>query len=165
MIAVAAMAANRVIGAEGKIPWHLPEDLRWFKELTMGGTLLMGRVTYDSIGRPLPGRKTVVMSRQEGAVIPGVTVIRDLSGLRDIDLQGEVFVVGGAEIYRVALPYCRDLYLTEVRREVPGDRKMPVFEDVFRFSALLRETPEMSIVHYVNDEVRELPRTRLEAPP
>ena len=56
MIAVAAMAANRVIGAEGKIPWHLPEDLRWFKELTMGGTLLMGRVTYDSIGRPLPGR-------------------------------------------------------------------------------------------------------------
>jgi dihydrofolate reductase len=106
-----------------------------------------------------------VISRQEGAVIPGVTVIRDLSGLRDIEVQGEVFVVGGAEIYRVAWPYCRDLYLTEVRREVSGDRKMPVFEDVFRYSALLRETPEMSIVHYVNDEVRELPRTRLEAPP
>jgi dihydrofolate reductase len=80
-------------------------------------------------------------------------------------VQGEVFVVGGAEIYRVALPYCRDLYLTEVRRDVPGDRKMPVFEDVFRFSAQLRETPEMRIVHFVNDEVRELPRTRLEAPP
>ena len=165
MIGVAAMAANRVIGAEGKIPWHLPEDLRWFKELTMGGTLLMGRVTYDSIGRPLPGRKTIVMSRQERAGIPGVTVIRDLSGLRDCEVQGEVFVVGGAEIYRVALPYCRDLYPTEVRRDVPGDRKMPVFEDVFRFSAQLRETPEMRIVHFVNDEVRELPRTRLEAPP
>lgn len=165
MIAVAAMAANRVIGAEGKIPWHLPEDLRWFKELTMGGTLLMGRVTYDSIGRPLPGRQTIVMSRKEGLEIPGVTVIRDLSGLRDVAVQGDVFVVGGAEIYRAALPYCRDLYLTEVRKDVEGDRKMPMFEDVFRFSSLLRETTEMCIVHYVNDEVRELPRTRLEAPP
>ncbi|MFM8887782.1 MAG: dihydrofolate reductase, partial [Chthoniobacterales bacterium] len=100
MIAVAAMAANRVIGADGKIPWHLPEDLRWFKELTMGGTLLMGRVTYDSIGKPLPGRKTIVMSRREGLAIPGVQVIRDLSGLQSIEIQGEVFVVGGSEVYR-----------------------------------------------------------------
>jgi dihydrofolate reductase len=165
MIAVAAMAANRVIGDRGGIPWHLPEDLRWFKELTMGGTLLMGRVTYDSIGRPLPGRETIVMSRQDGLVIPGVRVIRDLSSLPELPVQGEVFVVGGAEIYRVALPYCRDLYLTEVLREVAGDRKFPVFEELFRFSAVLRETPEMRIVHYVNDEVRPLPRTRLEAPP
>jgi len=74
-------------------------------------------------------------------------------------------VVGGAEVYRVTLPFCRDLYLTEVRRDVEGDRRMPVFEDLFRFSAVLRETPEMRIVHYVNDEVRELPRTRTESPP
>jgi len=165
MIAVAAMASNRVIGAAGRIPWHLPEDLRWFKELTMGGTLLMGRVTYDSIGRALPGRRTIVLSRQDGLAIAGVQVIRDLSGLRDAEIQGEIFVVGGAEIYRVALPYCRDLYLTEVAGDVEGDRRMPVFEDLFRFSAVLRETPEMRIIHYVNDEVRELPRTRLEAPP
>ena len=92
-------------------------------------------------------------------------VIRDLSQLRQASGDSEVFVVGGAEIYRAVLPYCRDLYLTEVRREVGGDRLMPVFEDVFRFSAQLRETPEMRIVHLVNDEVRELPRTRLEAPP
>jgi dihydrofolate reductase len=165
MIAVAAMASNRVIGASGKIPWHLPEDLRWFKELTMGGTLLMGRVTYDSIGKILPGRKTIVLSRQEGLQIPGVQVIRDLSGLRGAEVLGEIFVVGGAEVYRVALPYCRDLYLTEVSGDVEGDRRMPVFEDIFRFSAVLRETPEMRIVHYVNDEVRDLPRTRIEAPP
>jgi len=165
MIAVAAMATNRVIGADGKIPWHLPEDLRWFKELTMGGTLLMGRVTYDSIGRPLPGRKTIILSRQDGLQVPGVEVIRDLSQLRGAETRGEVFVVGGAEVYRVTLPFCRDLYLTEVRRDVEGDRRMPVFEDLFRFSAVLRETPEMRIVHYVNDEVRELPRTRTEAPP
>lgn len=165
MIAVAAMAVNRVIGAAGKIPWHLPEDLRWFKELTMGGSLLMGRVTYESIGRPLPGRKTIVMSRRADLQIPGAQVIRDLSGLREADTQGETFVVGGAEVYRAALPFCRDLYLTEVFREVEGDRTMPVFEDIFRFSAVLRETTEMRIVHFINDEVRELPRTRLEAPP
>lgn len=165
MIAVAAMAANRVIGDRGRIPWHLPEDLRWFKELTMGGTLVMGRVTYESIGKPLPGRETIVLSRQEGLEIPGVQVIRDLSGLAAAPVRGEIFVVGGAEIYRVALPYCRDLYLTEVRVDAAGDRKMPVFEDLFRFSAVLRETSDMRIVHYVNDEVRQLPRTRLEAPP
>lgn len=164
MIAVAAMAANRVIGAHGKIPWHLPEDLRWFKELTMGGTLLMGRVTFESIGRPLPGRDTIVLSRREGLVIPGVRVIRDLGALRDPGINGEIFVVGGAEIYSAALPYCRDLYLTEVLREVEGDRKFPVFEDIFRFSAILRETPDMRIVHYVNDEVKELPRDRREGP-
>ncbi len=165
MIAVAAMAANRVIGANGQIPWHLPEDLLWFKELTMGGTLLMGRVTYESIGRPLPGRKTVVLSRKEGLQIPGVEVIRDLSGLRGASLQGDVFVVGGSEIYRATLPYCRDLYMTELKKDAVGDRYFPEFADVFRFSAVLRETPDFRIVHYLNDEVRELPRTRLEAPP
>jgi dihydrofolate reductase len=165
MIAVAAMATNRVIGADGKIPWHLPEDLRWFKELTIGGTLLMGRVTYDSIGKPLPGRVTVVMSRKDGLVIPGIEVIRDLSGLQTARTQGEIFVVGGSEIYRIALPYCRDLYLTEVKRKVSGDRKFPVFEELFRFSSVLRETEDLRIVHYVNDEVLPLPRTRLEAPP
>ena len=131
----------------------------------MGGTLLMGRVTYDSIGKPLAGRATIVMSRQDGLVIPGVQIIRDLSGLSAVPVQGEIFVVGGSEVYRVALPYCRDLYLTEVQREVTGDRKFPVFEDLFRFSSVLRETPDLRIVHYVNDEVRPLPRTRLEAPP
>lgn len=165
MIAVAAMATNRVIGADGKIPWHLPEDLRWFKELTMGGTLLMGRVTYDSIGKPLAGRVTIMMSRQDGLVIPGVQVIRDLSGLQNARTQGEIFVVGGSEIYRVALPYCRDLYLTEVKKDAVGDRKFPMFEELFRFSSVLRETPEMRIAHYINDEVRPMPRTRLEAPP
>jgi dihydrofolate reductase len=164
MIAVAAMAANRVIGADGKIPWHLPEDLRWFKELTMGGTLLMGRVTWESIGRPLPGRETIVLSRKDGLQIPGVQVIRDLSGLRSARVQGEVFVVGGAEIYRAALPYCRDMYLTEIARDAAGDRRFPVFEDLFRFSDVVHAGDGWRIVHYVNDEPRELPRDRLDAP-
>jgi dihydrofolate reductase len=85
--------------------------------------------------------------------------------LQSAGIEGEIFVVGGSEVYRVALPYCRDLYLTEVKKEVAGDRKFPVFEDLFRFSSVLRETPDLRIVHYVNDEVRPLPRMRLEAPP
>ncbi len=165
MIAVAAMASNRVIGSAGKIPWHLPEDLRWFKELTMDGTLLMGRVTFASIGKALPGRETIVLSRQEGLELPGVQVIRDLSGLASARVRGEIYAVGGAEVYRVTLPYCRDLFLTEVLGEVEGDRMFPVFEDLFRFSSVLRETPAMRIVHYVNDEVRDLPSVRLDAPP
>ena len=158
MIAVVAMASNRVIGADGRIPWHLPEDLRWFKETTMGGVLLMGRVTYESIARPLPGRTTVVLSRNRDLSIPGVRVIHGLDALRDVAEGRQIFVVGGAEIYRIAMPYCRDLYLTEVKREVEGDRRFPVFEDLFRFSSVLRDTPDLRIVHYVNDEVLELPR-------
>lgn len=158
MIAVVAMASNRVIGAGGRIPWHLPEDLRWFKEITMGGVLLMGRVTYESIARPLPGRTTVVLSRNRDLSIPGVRVIHGLGELRDAAEGRQIFVVGGAEIYRIAMPYCRDLYLTEVKREVEGDRRFPVFEDLFRFSSVLRDTPDLRIVHYVNDEVLELPR-------
>jgi len=157
MIAVVAMASNRVIGAGGRIPWHIPEDLRWFKEITMGGALLMGRVTYESIARPLPGRTTVVLSRNRDLSIPGAQVIHGLDELRGAAAGRQVFVVGGAEIYRIALPYCRDLYLTEVKQEVVGDRRFPVFEDLFRFSSVLRDTPDLRIVHYVNDEVLELP--------
>ena len=157
MIAVVAMSTNRVIGADGKIPWHIPEDLRWFKEVTMGGILLMGRVTYESIGKPLPGRTTVVLSRNRDLCIPGVEVIHSLDELRGVAAGRPIFSVGGAEIFRITLPYCRALYLTEVKREMAGDRKFPVFEDLFRFSSVLRDTPDLRIVHYVNDEVLELP--------
>lgn len=157
MIAVAAMATNRVIGADGHMPWHLSEDLRWFKEVTMGGTLLMGRVTFESIGRPLPGRRTVVLSRREDLEIPGVFVIQDLGMLRSLPPQGEVFVVGGAAVYEATLPYCRELYLTEILKEYPGDRTFPEFENLFRFSSVVRELTAMRIVRYVNDSAKELP--------
>lgn len=158
MIAVAAMAANRVIGAEGKMPWHLPEDLQWFKELTMGGTLLMGRVTFESIGCPLPGRRTVVLSHRERLVLPGgVVAIRNLAALRTLPTQGAIFVVGGAAVYQATLPYCRELYLTEIRQDYSGDRMFPAFENMFRFSSVVRESPALRIVCYVNDTVQQLP--------
>ena len=146
--AIAAMSLNRVIGAGDKIPWHLPEDFKWFKQTTLGQVLVMGRRTFEAIGRPLPGRETVVLSRA-GFAAPGVRVVTGLEGLPPAGDPREWFICGGAEIYRQALPRCADLLLTLVKREVPdGDAFFPPFEDQFQLAATLRDTPEFSILHY-----------------
>jgi dihydrofolate reductase len=147
--AIAAMSLNRVIGRGNQIPWHLPEDFRWFKQITMGGTLVMGRKTFESIGRPLPGRRTVVLSRA-GFVHPGVTTIPGLEALDRPLLPAPIFICGGAQIYAQALPECVELYLTVVKREVAGDAFFPVFEDRFDLVATLSDTPEFTVYHYVN---------------
>jgi len=147
--AIAAMALNRVIGAGGAIPWHLPEDFQWFKRMTIGHALLMGRRTFESIGRPLPNRQTIVLSRGP-FVHAGVTVIRRLEDLGPILGERTVFVCGGAEIYAQTLSYCSDLYLTMVQREVGGDTFFPPFEHRFTLAATLAQTPEFSILHYRN---------------
>ncbi|MDB6037391.1 MAG: Dihydrofolate reductase [Verrucomicrobiales bacterium] len=141
------MSQNRVIGSEGKIPWHIPEDFKWFKKITTGNTILMGRKTFESIGRPLPNRVTIVLSRG-GFNYPGVRTVKALS---EIDLSrelGEVFVCGGAEVYRLTLPRCSDLYLTLVKREVVGDTFFPEFESLFDQVDLIADTPEYRIDHY-----------------
>jgi dihydrofolate reductase len=146
--AIAAMSLNRVIGRGNQIPWHLPEDFKWFKQTTMGQVLVMGRKTFESIGRPLPGRETVVLSRG-GFTAAGVRVVAALADLPPVDDLREWFVCGGAEIYRQALPRCADLLLTLVKREVPdGDAFFPPFEEQFELAATLRDTPEFSILHY-----------------
>ena len=121
---VAARAANGVIGVEGRLPWRLPDDLRRFKRLTMGHTLVMGRRTWDSIGRPLPGRQTIVLSRNQDLTIAGVTVVHDLASAYGA-ATGDVFVVGGAAVYAAALPDAARLHLTEVHAEVDGDVRFP----------------------------------------
>ncbi len=144
--AIAAMSENRVIGADGKIPWHIPDEFKWFKEATMGHTLVMGRKTYASIGRPLPGRKTVVLSRQPQE-IPGVTVVGSLD---QVPTEGEVFIAGGAEIYRQALPQCAEIYLTVVKRQVEGDVLFPEIGPEFRKDpAPVREHSEFTVWRYV----------------
>ena len=145
--AIAAMSLNRVIGDGNKIPWHLPEDFKWFKSITTGNVIIMGRKTFESIGKPLPNRETVVLSRSQFQY-PGVKCV---SGLDQIGLQSEtreVFICGGAQIYQQALPLCSDLYLTLVKREVAGDAFMPAFEDRFELVEELRDTPEFKILHY-----------------
>jgi dihydrofolate reductase len=144
------MSLNRVIGNQGRIPWHLPEDFKWFKQLTIGHVLVMGRKTFESIGRPLPGRETIVLSRA-GNPIPGVRVMPsfDLLDPNATEWAGrDLFVVGGADIYRQALPQCSDLFLTLVKREVVGDTFFPEFEAHFRLVAQLRENTDFEILHY-----------------
>lgn len=145
--AIAAMSLNRVIGRGNQIPWHLPEDFKWFKQVTMGGTLVMGRKTFESIGRPLPGRTTVVLSRS-GFADQRVRSVGELLELAGLELPEPIFVCGGAQIYVQALPLCSDLYLTLVKREVEGDAFFPPFEDRFELVSKLRETPEFDILHY-----------------
>lgn len=150
--AIAAMAENRVIGDGPRIPWHLPEDFKWFKQTTIGQIIVMGRKTCESVGRPLPGRKTIVLSRSASA-IEGVEVIASLD---EINVAGEsrtVFICGGAQIYELALPFCSDLYLTHVKRTVVGDILFPPFEDRFREAEEIRDCDEFRIVHYRNRDL------------
>jgi len=146
--AIAAMSENRVIGRGSKIPWHLPEDFQWFKQLTMGHILVMGRKTYQSIGRPLPGRETIVLSRSHFSD-PRVRTISDLGQIDLSSESREVFICGGAEIYALALPHCSELYLTLVKHEVEGDVFFPPFESMFKFEKVLLERAEFEVRHYV----------------
>jgi len=146
-IAIAAMSENRVIGRGSQIPWHIPEDFKWFKQTTLGHVLVMGRKTFESIGRPLPGRETIVLTRS-GFSHPGVTTAATLEEVEAKVGDRQVFIAGGAEIYRLALPHCSDLHLTLVKRTVEGDVFFPPFEDQFQLAAELRDTPEFKILHY-----------------
>ena len=148
--AIAAMSLNRVIGAGNRIPWHLPEDFKWFKQMTTGQIIVMGRKTFESIGKPLPNRTTIVLTRSTGP-IPGVRTISDLGQLDPTDaaLAGrEIFICGGAQLYQQALPLCSDLYLTLVQRVVEGDILFPPFEDDFGPAEEVLVRPEFKILHY-----------------
>jgi dihydrofolate reductase len=120
------MARNRVIGANGAIPWHLPDELKWFKGLTMGHPIIMGRKTWESIGRPLPGRTSIVVTRQRGYSAPGAVVANSLDdAIKACGSDSEIFVIGGAELIERSLPLAGRLYLTTVEAEIPGDTVMP----------------------------------------
>lgn len=129
VVAIAAVARNGVIGADGAIPWHLPGDLPRFKRLTSGHVLIMGRKTYDSIGRPLPGRRTIVVTRDRGWRADGVQAaygIEDaLQQAAALDRAGPIFIAGGGDIYRAALAATDRLEITEVDAEPDGDATFP----------------------------------------
>lgn len=123
---IVAMAKNRVIGANGAIPWKLPNELQLFKRITMGHHIIMGRKTWESIGRLLPGRTTVIVTRQRGYTVAGAKMADSLqSALAACTGDSEVFVIGGGELYRLALPLAHRVYLTTVDAEPAGDTFMP----------------------------------------
>ncbi len=129
---VVAAAENGVIGRNNQLPWYLPEDLKHFKRVTLGKPVIMGRKTWESIGRPLPGRTNIVITRQPDYLAEGARVVDSLEaalelaeGVALIDGADEVMVIGGADIYRLALPRADRVYLTEVHAEVEGDAFFP----------------------------------------
>ncbi len=129
VVAVAAYADNGVIGDHGRIPWHLPDDFAHFKAETLGHTLVMGRLTFDSIGRPLPGRRTVVVTRNRSWTHDGVEVVHDLPGALDLaaSYDGDTVVAGGTQIYEQAMPLLTHQVLTEVHLSPDGDAHYPDF--------------------------------------
>ncbi len=145
MKAIAAMSLNRVIGAGGKIPWHLPEDLKFFKRATLGHVVLMGRKTYESLGKPLPGRENWVVSSHP---LPGVRIVHDLDEIVEPGGGREIFLIGGAQLYAALLPACAELLLTLVKREVFGDVFFPRFEDRFHFEEILQTSDQLEIRRY-----------------
>jgi dihydrofolate reductase len=147
MIAIAAMTSSRVIGRGNQIPWRIPGEQKWFKEATMGHPVLMGSRTYESIGRPLPGRQNLVVSRSRSW--PGVEMIRDLAEFDPERYPAEVYVIGGAEIYRQLLERCGELLITRVKTEYDGDAYFPEFESKFRFAEQIRETPDYVIERWL----------------
>lgn len=144
------MAKNRVIGNAGAIPWHLPEDFKFFKATTMGHAILMGRKTYASIGKLLPGRQNIVLSRTmpEESVPPGITLIRSLDELKEPTDGRDLFVIGGEEIYRLLLPKVQELYVTKVPRTIEGDTHFPEFEAAFDTGAKILETNDFTVWKY-----------------
>jgi dihydrofolate reductase len=142
--AIAAMSENRIIGNQGDIPWHLPEDFKWFKKTTMGDILVMGRKTYESIGRPLPGRQTYVVSRSPQS-IEGVTCIQSLDTLQTLETEKTIWIAGGGEIYKQMLPQCSELYLTRVHRTVEGAAEFPEFENQFTLKEIVHKNEAFTI--------------------
>ncbi|GIU40612.1 dihydrofolate reductase [Shewanella sairae] len=127
---IAAMANNRVIGKDNQMPWHLPEDLRHFKAMTLGKPVVMGRKTYESIGRPLPGRHNIVISRQADLLIDGVTTVTSFESAKQAAGECEELVVmGGGQLYEMLLPQADILYLTEIALDVEGDTYFPEWND------------------------------------
>lgn len=128
LAAIAAMGRNRVIGYQNRMPWHLPADLSHFKQVTSPHPIIMGNKTYLSIGRLLPKRLNIILTRQDGLVIPGAAVVKTVSEAltaAEAAQTGKAFVIGGGEIYRLFWPWIKVLYLTEIQHDFIGDTFFP----------------------------------------
>jgi dihydrofolate reductase len=146
LTAVVAMTPERVIGREGTLPWHLPEDLAFFKRTTSGHPIVMGRKTYESIGRPLPKRRNIVLTRDPDWSAEGVEVIHSPADLGKLpDLGGRVFIIGGSEIYSAFLPALDDLLVSHIFEKHAGDTRLPDFESLFPASEVVETHTDFEV--------------------
>lgn len=146
LIGIAAVAQNGVIGRQNSLPWHIPEDLAWFKRTTLGHALVMGRETHKSIGRPLSRRKTYILTRSPGST-------GEISTLSEADSDsGVIFLCGGSEIYSHFLLECDELLITHVKIDAIGDKFFPNFESSFSWAETIASTDDYDIVRYTRNE-------------
>lgn len=131
---IAALSKNYQIGIHNQMPWHIPEDLSYFRQMTTGHTVIMGRKTYESIGKPLPNRNNVVLTTNPHFSVPKVTILNSFSAALDLccNTSEPIFIIGGGEIYKAFLPYADRLYLTLINQVVVGDTSFPQFEKDFK---------------------------------
>ena len=152
---IVAMSNNNVIGINNTLPWHIPQDLKRFKSLTMGNPIVMGRKTFDSIGRPLPGRKNIVITRNEDSIIEGAEIVNSINSLLALIKDEEhVFVIGGEQIYKIFLDHATHLYVTEVDSDVAGDAHFPKlstsqWKEVSREKLVSKDDLHFSFVDYI----------------
>lgn len=145
---IVAMSQNRVIGKNNQIPWHISEDLKRFKKITMGHPIVMGRKTFESIGKPLPGRENIVLTKNLNYHPPGVTVVHSFNKVLSRQSTSpeprvpspEIFVIGGAEIYRLAFPHCTKIYLTKILKDAEGNTYFPI-TDLEKDFKVVEESP------------------------
>lgn len=148
LIAVVAMTEQRVIGSNGKLPWHLPEDLKFFKKTTTGHPIVMGRSTFESIGRPLPNRRNLVLTRDPEWSHADVEVLHRPNDLFDLGIEGMTFIIGGAQIYQAYLSKLDQLLVSKVHQSYSGDTYFPEFEHQFAAPETIAAYPEFNIQRY-----------------
>ena len=148
--AIVAVAEDGVIGRGGDLPWRLSEDLKWFKKITLGHTILMGRKTWESLPGALPSRQNWVLSRTANQK-DGMSVFRSMEEVQQALVPSQtLFIIGGGEIYSMALPLCHELFISEVRRKVPdGDAFFPNYKDQFRPAEILDDNPDFLLRRWV----------------
>lgn len=153
LIGMVAMTAKRVIGRGNDLPWHLPEDLKLFKQTTSGHPIVMGRKTFDSIGRPLPKRQNIVITRDQSWSAEGVEVIHAPEGIGQLDLMHpEVFIIGGAQIYEAFLPHMNELLVSQVYEDYEGDTYFPEFEGYFEGYDIMQRFDDFELRRYYKGE-------------
>lgn len=150
LVAVVAMTSDRIIGRHGTLPWHLPEDLAFFKKTTSGHPIVMGRKTYDSIGRPLPKRRNIVLTRDRSWSAPGVEVIHEPADLFQLsDLGDPVHIIGGSEVYAAFLDHTDELLVSHVFEPYEGDTRFPEFESRFPRVEVVETYPTFEVRRHI----------------
>ncbi len=150
LTAMVAMTPERVIGKDNDLPWHLPEDLKLFKKTTSGHPIVMGRKTWDSIGRPLPNRQNIVITRNSAWSADGATVIHQPEELQQLKLLDQnVFIIGGAEVYAIFLPHVDELLVSHVYKSYEGNTVFPEFEHLFKSFTVEQSFDDFELRKYV----------------